>query len=215
MEPRPAKMNSLAVGQPPKPSRHTAWTFFINEMIVRRYRHAWRGWNKTSHYVMASNTLQHASIELCSTDVARCHHPDLPLYGQSVGHHTLSEKIAHSTVYLHLSDRWAVIMQLDCWLRWWYTVEWAVSSESVYNATVALKYLYNNLLRRFTTGSIGYSLGVDYYIGPELYSGQRWHTPDTHKRMAILDLPRASSGRQWDDHPRDIWCYSSSDHVMS
>ncbi len=42
----------------------------------------------------------------------------------------LSEKIAHSTVYLHLSDRWAVAMQLDCWLRWWYTVEWAVSSES-------------------------------------------------------------------------------------
>ena len=43
----------------------------------------------------------------------------------------LSEKIAHSTVYLHLSDRWADVLQLDCWLRWWYTVEWAVSSESV------------------------------------------------------------------------------------
>ncbi len=44
---------------------------------------------------------------------------------------TLSEMIAHSTVYLHLSDCWAVITQLDYWLRWWYTVEWAVSSESV------------------------------------------------------------------------------------
>ncbi len=49
----------------------------------------------------------------------------------STGACALSEMIAHSTVYLHLSDCWAVITQLDCWLRWWYTVEWAVSSESV------------------------------------------------------------------------------------
>ncbi len=26
---------------------------------------------------------------------------------------------------------WAVFIQLDCWLRWWFTFEWAVSSESV------------------------------------------------------------------------------------
>ncbi len=46
-----------------------AWTSSINQMIIRRYRHAWRGWNKISHYVMASNTLQYASTELCGTDV--------------------------------------------------------------------------------------------------------------------------------------------------
>ncbi len=50
----------------------------------------------------------------------------------------LSEKIAHSTVYLHLSDSWAVITQLDYWLRWWYTVEWAVSSESVESKDVRI-----------------------------------------------------------------------------
>ena len=31
---------------------------------------------------------------------------------------TFSEKIALSTVYLHLSDCWAVSIQLDCWLRY-------------------------------------------------------------------------------------------------
>ncbi len=44
---------------------------------------------------------------------------------------TLSEETAYSTVYHHLSKCWAVFIQLDCMLRWWYTVEWAVSSESV------------------------------------------------------------------------------------
>ena len=43
----------------------------------------------------------------------------------------LSEETAHPTVYLHLSEPWAVYIQLDWLLRWWYTVEWAVSSESV------------------------------------------------------------------------------------
>ena len=40
--------------------------------------------------------------------------------------------IAHGTVYLHLSELWAVFIQLDYWLRWWYTVEWAISSASEY-----------------------------------------------------------------------------------
>ena len=44
---------------------------------------------------------------------------------------TLSEIAAHSTVYLHLNKRWAVFIQLDFCLRWWYTAEWAFSSESV------------------------------------------------------------------------------------
>ncbi len=48
----------------------SAWTPSINQTIVRRYRHAWRGWNKISHYVMASNTLQYASTKLCSTVVS-------------------------------------------------------------------------------------------------------------------------------------------------
>ncbi len=48
-------------------------------------------------------------------------------------HNALSEKIAHCTVYLHLSDCWAVITQLDYLLRLWYTVEWAVYSESVWH----------------------------------------------------------------------------------
>ena len=48
--------------------------------------------------------------------------------------HTLSEETAYSTVYHHLSECWAVFIQLDCMLRWWYTVEWAVSSESVDSA---------------------------------------------------------------------------------
>ncbi len=43
---------------------------------------------------------------------------------------TLSEETAHSTVYVHLNELWAVFIQLDCMLRWWYTVEWAISSES-------------------------------------------------------------------------------------
>ncbi len=34
------------------------------------YRHAWREWNKTSHYEMVSNTLLHASIKLCITVVS-------------------------------------------------------------------------------------------------------------------------------------------------
>ncbi len=37
------------------------------------------------------------------------------------------KKTAHCTVYHHLSDLWAVFIQLDCWLRWWYRVKWASS----------------------------------------------------------------------------------------
>ena len=44
---------------------------------------------------------------------------------------SLSEETAHPTVYLHLSKLSDVFIQLDYWLRWWWTVEWAVSSESV------------------------------------------------------------------------------------
>ncbi len=54
---------------------------------------------------------------------------------------TLPEETAHSTVYFHLSELWAVFIQLDCWLRWWYTVEWAVSSESVLRTC---RYLYRH-----------------------------------------------------------------------
>ncbi len=44
---------------------------------------------------------------------------------------TLSEETAQPTVYLYFSMLLAVFIQLDCWFRWWFTVEWAVSSESV------------------------------------------------------------------------------------
>ena len=37
--------------------------------------------------------------------------------------HTLRRS---SSVHLHLSEPWAVFIQLDCWPRWWYTMEWAV-----------------------------------------------------------------------------------------
>ncbi len=50
----------------------------------------------------------------------------------------LSEETAHPAVYLHLSGILAVLMQLDCWLRCWYTREWAVSSESVLSERIAL-----------------------------------------------------------------------------
>ena len=33
------------------------------------------------------------------------------------GHYTLLEKLADSTVHLHLSELGAVFMQLDCWMK--------------------------------------------------------------------------------------------------
>ena len=42
------------------------------------------------------------------------------------------KKTAHPTEHLHLSECWAVFIQLDYWFRWWYAVEWAVSSESAH-----------------------------------------------------------------------------------
>ncbi len=47
--------------------------------------------------------------------------------------HTLSEETAHSAMYPHLNKLWTVFIQLDWCLRWWYTVELAVSSESVHS----------------------------------------------------------------------------------
>ncbi len=44
---------------------------------------------------------------------------------------SLSEETAHSTVYHHLSQQSSCINTAQSSLRWRYTVEWAVSSESV------------------------------------------------------------------------------------
>ena len=65
-------------------------------------------------------------------DSSRCvSNQFLPSCFKKVMGHTLSEITAHSTVYLHLGEPWAVFIQLDYCLSWWYTVEWAISSESV------------------------------------------------------------------------------------
>ena len=48
------------------------------------------------------------------------------------------KKTAHQTEHLHLSECWAVFIQLDYWFRWWYAVKWAVSSESVVNQSMSL-----------------------------------------------------------------------------
>ena len=42
---------------------------------------------------------------------------------------TLSEITAHSPVYLHLIKHWAAFIQLNCCLRRWSTVQWAITSE--------------------------------------------------------------------------------------
>ncbi len=65
--------------------------------------------------------------------------------------YTLSEETAHPTEYFHLIALWAVLIQLNYWLRWRYMVEWAVSSESVAALLNLSKFLFLSAFQRNET----------------------------------------------------------------
>ncbi len=101
---------------------------------------------------------------------------------------TLSGETAHPTAYLHLSELLAVFMHLDCWLRGWYTVELAVSSESVTKGALTQEpccefdRMYRCLLYIDTLTGLGHTLSF-MAIPFEIPKGAEWKKkcqPPTH-----------------------------------
>ncbi len=96
---------------------------------------------------------------------------------------TLSEKWAHSTVYPHLREVWTVFIQLDWWLRWWYTFEWVTFSESV---NYMLYLLENKLI--FQKGSV---IGAYFLIGAYFWTA---NPQKAHLRFYLTHKTRILTG---------------------
>ncbi len=112
---------------------------------------------------------------------------------------TLSEITAHSAVYLHLNELWAVYIQLDCSLRCWYTVEWAISSES---ASWAIRYCECSILTLLGDITLNFRT-VSFDLTPP------WC--DVFSSASVLNLARGVTSNDLEiiEDQKTAWCHTN------
>ena len=119
----------------------------------------------------------------------------------------LSEKLAHSTVYLHLSDYWAVITQLGYWLRWWYTVEWAECGVFVYFIQIKNKNRPNRkllLLLNFGSCQIVFPFSISHLM-KTLWIGSLCYYTRIALKCQVLNMNRLT--RMWPCNSISLICF--------